>query len=213
MKRLFTHLVHQGFSWQFPCYILFSWQSKWTSTWALKQFMKKPGPVKSLPVQLPRWPKWMKGAVAPTLKKPNQDPLVRKSFSQIWPKKKLILQMLGFAMKMLGKSLGDFPFHGDLMVIYIPWDPDPPIRKTWSQGDGHNCQSSIPWKSLATIFYRLVYEFHHFSSKGLSATQRNHHLLNGAWLMLTSGWSYLSFQKVDGRTINFNSTDHERNSK
>ena len=166
MKRLFTHLVHQGFSWQFPSYILFSWQSKWTSTWALKQFMKKPGPVKSLPVQLPRWPKWMKGAVAPTLKKPNKDPLGRKSFSQIWQKKELILQMLGFAMKMFGKNKAYFPFHGDWTMVMnlmgsrsvktsplknpseknIP--PAVPRRR-------HIPQSSIPWKSLATIFLQV----------------------------------------------------------
>lgn len=47
-------------------------------------------------------------------------------FSNLPKRRELILQMLGFAMKMLGKSKGDFPFHGDLtMVIYIPWDPDP----------------------------------------------------------------------------------------
>ena len=36
--------------------------------------------------------------------------------------------------------------------------------------------------SPTTIFYRLVYEFHHFSITGLSSYKRNHYFLNGGWL-------------------------------
>ena len=94
------------------------------------------------------------GGGCPHPQKTQPRSLVRKSFSQIWPKKELILQMLGFAMKMLGKSKGDFPFHGDLMVIYIPWDPE-------SVKHGPEVMAYLP------IIYTLEVLGHHFLQVGL----------------------------------------------
>ena len=37
---------------------------------------------------------------------------------------------------------------------------------------------TIPWKSLVTIFYRLLYEFHHFSRIRVIIQKEFHHVLN-----------------------------------
>ena len=51
----------------------------------------------------------------------------------------------------------------------------------------------IPWKSNHHFLVRLVSEFHHYFSRGLSSSKRNHHFFNGGWL---PGYRYIFFSLI-----------------